>query len=219
MSHQLVLHPNPSGSGWQVAMQLLLGHHWALWPWLSSGCLESPGYCNWHRAAWGLLSCVARSGAWWEEAASAADPCARLPSRPLPQPCCWQDIWARAAGDAVPAALCWARMTQELTALPHGLCQPCPTAALLLSASAAAVAPVAPLAASQDVYLPPCPVLLLQLVSSPSWGPCQVWALLLSHTGGRALTCLDGDKEEHSNLPRCCRMYCPWACGGVRTAR
>lgn len=104
--HQLILHPNPSGSGWQVAMQLFLGHHWALWPWLSRGCLESPGHCNWHRAAWGLLSCVARSWAWWEEAASAANPCARLPSRPLPWPCCWQDIWARAAGDAAPAAHC-----------------------------------------------------------------------------------------------------------------
>lgn len=84
----LILHPNPSGSGWQVAMQLLLGHHWPFWPWLGSDCLESPGYCNWHRAAWGFLSCVARSGAWWKEAASAADPCARLPSRPLLWPCC-----------------------------------------------------------------------------------------------------------------------------------
>lgn len=35
--------------------------------------------------------------------------------------------------------------------------------------------------------------------------------------GGRALTCLDRDKQDPSIPLRCCRMCCPWAHGAGRT--
>lgn len=74
-----------------------------------------------------------------------------------------------------------------------------------------------PLQPHRTLYLPPCPVLLLQLVSSPSWSQVSSGLCFCPWCLDSALTCLDRDKQEHSILPRCCRICCPWARGGVRT--
>lgn len=195
--HQLMLHPSPPGSGWQGAMQLLLGHHWALWAWLSRGCLASPGNWNCHRATWGLLSCVAKSRAWWEEAVSTL---IAVPGCPAAH--CHGPAAGKTSGQGQLGTLCQlcavlgshdagapSLAPWPLPALPH--C--CPSSFGLRQLQWLPWFPSQP---HGTLHLPPCPVLLLPLVSSPRWCPCQLWALLLPRAGGGALTCPDGDEQE-----------------------
>ena len=170
----------------------------------------------------GSSAALPGSGAWQEEVASAADPCAELPGRPLPWPRCRRDIWAGQL-----RTMHQLRAVQGSRDAGAHVLLPCPTASCPAPLPtfcswpwAAAQAPGSPWLRSQPhgtASLPPRPVPPLELVAGPSWHPCHLQALFLPWCWWQGPD-LSG-RGRDSVPPRCCRTCCPRAHGAGRTER